>query len=498
MENKMQNNKNNGFTLIEVILSLAIFAIISVGFLGVFSSVYINTFKSTALTEGSFYAQQLIEDEIAAVKINLESNIDPTGLTPTTVNLFSGTSQARSVVVYRLEETISTSQILETYVSRVRPPVLETPNIEGGVTIAASSVSGTVINPNIGMPSLSLDLGNELVVDNPGILIRYLYYWYMSNPGYYIPSSPPTFPDDYQIITDYTSRLITSVPDSFKGRFIKLVVTPVGDKGKMGTSVASNAIYISSMPINDNLVFHIDANYIDRNDSSQIGDNLPGSTVYNYVKKWNDIGPWDLNLLQSDPNMQPLLYLYTVDGTTTPDHNLLGVLGVSGGTSINLKSLSTPDVGSISNMTVYFAAKFDDTLLDSTILFQSKATMSAGNRWDLSIIANDVGSDQMVLNRYLASETRSLISTNQSFQDSTWKIFKLEIFQNKLSIAIDGADAGFDDSYSSTSEKIQFTDFKINFSNSASIGEILVFDTSHDSLQSAKIYEYLNDKYKPN
>ena len=71
----MKNSKKKGFTLIEIILSLAIFALISVGFLGMFSTVFINTYRSTEVTENAFFAQQQIEDQIADVKRDLENNV---------------------------------------------------------------------------------------------------------------------------------------------------------------------------------------------------------------------------------------------------------------------------------------------------------------------------------------------------------------------------------------------------------------------------------------
>jgi prepilin-type N-terminal cleavage/methylation domain-containing protein len=265
----MKKRSNKGFTLVEVILSLAIFSIISVGFLGMFSSVYINTFKSTVVTENAFLAQRQIEDQIAVVKSSLEKNTPPTGLTSSTVTLFSG-SNLRNVIVYHLRQSVTTDQVIDTLVASSRPPQLLVPNITSTVTIAAFSGTTKKDYPNIGMPSLSVDLGTTLVVDNPGLLIRYLYYWYISNPGYYITNTPPAFPDNYEIIAEHTTDTIPSIPTTYGGRFLKLVVTPVGEKGQMGTSVQSNALYISGIPINDNLIFNLDASYINTSDTAQI------------------------------------------------------------------------------------------------------------------------------------------------------------------------------------------------------------------------------------
>jgi prepilin-type N-terminal cleavage/methylation domain-containing protein len=492
----MKKINQKGFTLIEIILSLAIFAIISVGFLGVFSSISINTFNSTKLTEDAFLAQQEIEDKIASVKSDLESNIVPTGLTSSSKALFTGTN-ARTVVVYHLQQNITTGQVIETYVSQTRPPSLQTPSITSAVTIAAFSGTTKEDYPNIGMPNLSLDLGNELVVDNPGLLIRYLYYWYISNPGYYIASSPPTFPDEYQIITDHTSRLISEVPAEYAGRFIKLVVTPVGEHGRMGTSVESNALYISTMPLNDNLIFHLDANYVNKDDTTQIRTTTVSGKVYNYIKKWNDIGPLGVNLAQATSASQPILYQYTL-GSGTVARDVLGTLGFTGGSNMYLLSPTTPNVGSKLNMTVYFVAKFDPTFPASTSIFQTKATAAAGNRW---LLGTD-GSNQLVLTRYLATtsaaNTITLTSTDSTYDDGTWKVFKLSIWANQLALEIDGVSAG-SINYTATTQTMQFTDFRINFNSSLTLGEMIIFDTiqATGSTQSNEIYQYLNNKYKP-
>jgi len=494
--NDMKKKSSRGFTLIEVILSIAIFSIISVGFLGMFATVFIETYRSTIITEDAFLAQQEIEDQIAVVKSDLENNIVPEGLTSTTIELFSGTN-LRNVVVYHLEQEVTSDQVLETFIAQSRAPLLQTPTIDSLVTIAAYSDASLEKYPNIGMANLSLDLGNELSVDNPGLLIRYLYYWYISNPGYYIPSSPPTFPDDYQIIPDYTSRLISSVPSSYAGRFIKLVVTPVGEKGQMGTSVESNAIYISSMPINDNVIFHMDANYVNKNDTTIVRTATVSSEVYNFVKKWIDIGPSILDLNQGTTSLQPILYQYTL-GSDSTARVIQGVLGMTGGTNNSLLSPASPNIGSIANMTVYFVAKFDSTFPDSQTIFQTKATSGGSNRW---ILGTDIDG-KLKLTRYLGStttaNTKTVTSLDDTFCDGTWKIFKLDIWQNQVSIKIGNADPVTLDGFSSTAT-MQFTDFKANFNNSLSIAEVIVFDNMQTtgSEQSLAIYNYLNTKYIP-
>ena len=491
----MSKKKTKGFTLIEVILSIAIFAIISVGFLGMFSTVFIQTYRSTAVTEAAFLAQQEIEDQIASVKSDLENNITPTGLTSSTIELFSGTN-LRNVVVYHLQQEVTSDQVLETYIAQSRAPLLQTPNITSAVTIAAFSSSTKVTYPNIGMPSLSVDLENDLVVDNPGYLIRYLYYWYISNPGYYLPSSPPSFPDNYQIITDHTSRLISEVPSSYSGRFLKLVVTPVGEKGQMGTSVESNALYISSMPLNDNVILHLDSNYINKDDAVQVRSATSGGLVYNYIKQWNDLSTSALNLTQTTTSSQPIFYQYTLGADTLLERKIQGSLGFATGTNMSLKTGTTPNIGSLANMTVYMVAKFDPTYPVSSTIFQTKATSAGSNRWTLNTDANG----NLTLVRYLdtTSSTKTVATIDDTYMDGNWKVIKLDIWQNQLSIKIDDATPATLTGFTTTSV-MQFTDFKINFNSNLSIAEVVVFNNMQatDSAEAIAMYQYLNEKYKP-
>lgn len=493
----MKRKSSRGFTLIEIILAVAIFSIISVGFFSMFSIVFINNYKSSALTENAFHAQQQIEDKIAVVKSTLEEGNTPSGYTSSSVKLFSGSNQ-RTVTVYHVTQTNTTGITLETFIALNRPPILQTPTITSPVTIAISSNSVKQDYPNIGMPSLSADLGNELLVDNPGLLIRYLYYWYLSDVGDYIPNSPPTFPDKYSIITDHTSRLISSIPASYAGRFLKLVVTPVGEKGQMGTSVESNTIFISPLTLNTNMVLHLDASYINKDDAAQVRNATVSGKVYSYIKNWYDINSIGVNLLQSTPAAQPIVYQYAV-GSGTTEHMVLASTGISGVSGLNMLSATSPAVSSKLNMTVYFAAKFDDTIPNNTVIFQSRASANSttGNKWMLG--TSSTGS--LVLTRYLDGTTTAktwTLNSTGTFKDGTWKVFKLEIFSDRLAIEINGVDAG-SLSFASTTQTMYLTDFKINFNYSLALGEVLVYDTIHasGSSNSTNIYSYLNAKFKP-
>ena len=490
----MIKTRAQGFTLLEVIVSVAIFAIISVGFFAMFSTVFITTFKSKEVTQNAFYAQQQLEESIALVKSDLEDGNVPSGYTPFTVTLFSGTN-ARTVTVYKVTQPSLTGPTLEMYVSSVRPPELLVPTLTSDVTIEMSSNSTAKLYPNIDMSNLSLDLSNTLSVDNPGLLIRYVYHWYVSKESQYIPSNPPVFPDDYQIITQYTSKTIASVPLDYAGRFVKLVVTPIGEKGKMGSSVVSNAVYLSPFPLNSNLVMHLDASYIDAEDTlNQIRKETVGASMSNYVKKWIALDASPSNPVQTVTGNQPILNKYVID--TSTDQTVQAIQGKSGSSSGTLVTPTSPSIGSISNLTLYFAAKFDDAFPSNSLIFQSKANNTTGNRWELKTN----GTGNLVLTRYVnSSSSSSLVLTcgDNNYRGSKWRIFKLSIYQDLLAIDVDGVNIC--SSAISTTTTLQLTDFKINFDSRMTLGEVAIYTTKHtnNSSETAALNKYLKKKFIP-
>jgi len=487
-----QNTK--GFTLIEVLLSITIFAIISIGFLSMFSTVFINMYQSKAVTEGAFLAQEQIEQSIADVKSTLEEGGTPTGYTTQTITLFSGTN-ARSVLVYNVTQDSTAGQTLQTLVSAVRPPALLTPVITSGVHIAVSSNSVVQIYPNIAMPSLTVDLSEDLVVNNPGLLIRYVYYWYISKSNQYIPTSPPVFPDDYEIITDHTSHLISTVPDSYAGRFLKLVVIPVGEKAQMGTAVQSNDLYISPFPVNTGSLIHVDASFINPADTTQVRIVTAGTSIKYYVKNWTDLDSTAANLIQATTANQPILYNFTL-GTEENTQYVQGITGIAG-TATSLMA-STPSMGSKTNLSVYFAAKFDDDYPVSTTLLQSRAVTTTGNRWELKTDA----SGDLVLVRYTNSANTTSFSvtcTGTAFKGSVWNVFKLSIFQDTLDIDINGENACTMPITPTTTATLQLTEFKVNFDSNLTLGELIIYDAKHlsSSSESIAITQYLQNKFQP-
>ena len=165
---------------------------------------------------------------------------------------------------------------------------------------------------------------------------------------------------------------------------------------------------------------------------------------------------------------------------------------------MNLKSSTTPNIGSIADMTVYLVAKFDEAYPDSSTIFQTKATSGGSNRW---ILSTDIDG-KLTLVRYLnttsAADTKTITTLDDTYRDGLWKVIKLDIWQNQLSIKIDNAAATTLTGFTTTS-LMQFTDFKANFDTNLSVAEVVVFNNRQatGSDNSNAMYTYLNNKYKP-
>ena len=65
--------KRKGFTLVEVIVSLAILGIISISFLGAISSHFTYMTSTKKITQNTFKAQEMMENEIDDAKVRVMS-----------------------------------------------------------------------------------------------------------------------------------------------------------------------------------------------------------------------------------------------------------------------------------------------------------------------------------------------------------------------------------------------------------------------------------------
>lgn len=478
-----------GLTLMEVIISLFIFTILSVGFYSLFTNVYINTYKTSNITEKTFLAQRELEDEIANTKEKIikEQNV---GYDLLSFDLFSSTPYNRNVEGYYLATVGDASVHLATLVAATRPPELKVPKVNqfsiSGYQVN-SGITSKVKYPAVGMNNLSLDIEGSLSTNNDGLLIRYVYYWYISDGNSYIPYEEPTFPDNYALIPGETTRTLSNIKEEYGGRFIKLVVTPVGEKGRMGESVFSNSIFISQLGVYDNLRLRLDASYFLLGNSDQVHS----SGNQSFVNRWIGIVPEDMRNTNASTN-RPLIESKLLIGENS-EHWIRQVTGnstdnrivVIDGTSNQKSSMNTKQ-----NSTIYFSLNLNEVQNNSITLLQGGST-SGNNRWYLQYQNN-----QLTLTKYISSSTRPSVSVNlSSFEPEMWLHIKLELYDNLIGINVNNE---VFDRVVSDSGNFNNIPLTITVNNRVSIGDLLIYDAKHDDVDRDEVFEYFLKKYNPN
>lgn len=492
MNNVRQVKK--GFTLIEVIVSLAIFAIISVGFYGVFSTVFINTYQTFSITNSSFLAQSDMEEAIRDVKTKIENN-DHSNISETTktISIFTGTN-TRDVVVYEVDATMPNGRIIETLVSQTRPPELVAPKINQAISITANTTN--VINyPNEGQRSnLSINSVYPASIVNESYLIQMLYYWYQSKKTYYI-SNPPEHSEGFEILPGYTSTLIPVLPSNSSGKFYQLVMTPVGEKGKMGDSVISNAIYISPFTENSSILYHLDASRINTNDTNQVRVSTESDW---FVRRWDNMivgGRQGIN--QSTASNQPKINVVGFDYGDNNSHDVYALQGQSTSSRLEVNQTDNNRTGH-ENATIYIAIKVENTTDLANKVLLEIANSNTGRKFQFGTNV----SNQLYLSRWRTNNNNAsnifTHTSSQSFVDAnSWQIVKLEVWRNSLRIVVNGT--GNSATSTSNSDTMYLSNLRINFLENAQIGEIIMFNTQHaaGSESETAVYEYLNNKFRP-
>jgi hypothetical protein len=117
----------------------------------------------------------------------------------------------------------------------------------------------------------------------------------------------PIFPKDYilvsnEIVYNFGSheRIFSKLAD-YGGRHIVFTATPGAKSGKIGKQSFSKPIYVSGLPITDNLIIHFDASFIDSTDNNEVDKRIDSINV----KKWIDISSIFGN---SAPNESAIVY----------------------------------------------------------------------------------------------------------------------------------------------------------------------------------------------
>ena len=288
-----------GFTLIEIIVSMAVIGILAVGMLPVMSGGLVFLNRSKEITQNVFDTQREMELAIESAKAGAS------GLSPKTLTLFPG----HDIEVSYYEVTYDKNgKKYSTMVSTTRPPEHD--------MLALSGVQA-VANNDFTLKTVSFTLGNFIEARHDPVYepdyFRTVYQWYASREGFNIPHPGgivpedevgtvyPAFPYDYEPLPfNFDTKLLSDLT-KYKGKHIVFTATPASLSGKLGTVSLSNAIFVGDTILPDKLLVKLDASLIDVFDSGQVRS-ASGSS---YVKLWtNQIEP-TRNATEDTSSQQP-------------------------------------------------------------------------------------------------------------------------------------------------------------------------------------------------
>ena len=292
-------NIKKGFTLIEIIVSIAVLGIMSMGFLSFLSNHYSLLNSTKDISSEVFLTQRDIEEEIDLVKDRIRNKDASLVLKEKTIFSALGGVKVR----YAEIEKTHNNRTYHTLVSDVKPELIKPIDLESiGIKLFQSS---TEVDYGYATGGFSIE-GNfvnktEYKYDHLLNVVE----WYVSKEEFCIPLPKnssfnieddllvnsyyyPMFPRDYILVSNLSINNFGSNKNTFSklsefpGRHVVFTATPAAKSGKIGVQSASKPIFISGLPYTNNLVGHFDANYIDMYDTNQVGTNGD-------VKVWIDL-----------------------------------------------------------------------------------------------------------------------------------------------------------------------------------------------------------------
>ena len=491
----MSNNK--GLTLIEIIISIALLGIISITFLSSISSYFSMLSNTKNITQDVFAAQKTIEDEIEAVKNEVNAGGAPSG--PQTYTLFTGADQ-RAVTAYPREVVISNNRKIFTIVADTRMPEFIVPVAsDPGLTPRINDVvvaHSYALEPNTSMKVTS-------VVNPNGVFLLNKHEWFVSSAGFNIPmvKNPdnldedndlgrlyPLFPEDYvpvPIKSESNQLNVSSINadmiKNYPGRHIIYTISPFAVSGKKGATVFSNPVFLSGLPILNGLKLHLDASFVSKENTE--GHVRVVSPDEIYAKQWPDLSRNGNNAEQNHSSSQPRLGEVIYDANQW-GKSLSGILG----TSMDIGSF-TPST--TSQLSVVVAAKVKQNHANGG-LEPINPIIKGGETWgfgwtDTGSLGYYIKSEDIAIDNYYATQYKT--------PDDKWHVFTGILTTNDLKFRIDGHDVSV--SLDSSLSTINTDSITINWHPNLEIGEVLIYDRDISGDDLDDIENYLYDKYNP-
>lgn len=442
--------KKSGFTLVEVIVSLAVLGIIALASLGAISAHFSYIKSTMRITQNDFLAQELMEQEIDDAKVRVTS---PTAALKSTT-LFSSSLGGINVKYEELKISHENKDYY-TLVSNVRPDPLDIIYLKS-IGVKLNQGTTQVQDDYYAYPMNQFKVIGNFENDN---LFKFDHLlnqveWYISSEKYNMPLPKnqsvslnddefyyyPRFPRDYEIFSNETIYKFGASESTFNslneiaGRHIIYAVTPAAKSGKLGTQLISKPIYISGLPINTNLITHLDASYIDA--LSNTNEAQIDGTDY-VLKLWYDIS--------------------SIIGRSAPN-----------------EVATSPSTNSLRPLVKRSAS--DDQFIGQYVKFQTGQYMQinnqgiSGNRVYIYVVLKNRSNDA---SKYIVNGLNEVsIAASTAENLNQWHIVRKELVLDGTTIKIGDSDVD--------------------------IAEVLIYLDSVDVDDNTKILEYLSKKYYSN
>ncbi len=484
--------KRQGFTLPEVLVSIALLGLIAIGLLSALTGYvrYIGMTKD--ITEDVFLAQEKLELEIQTVKDKLRAGYI-SGYDEHTYSVFGHT-----LVGYPLSHQVD-QHVLNTVVGSAVPIDLPVPRVE---SIDAKLVRGTTTQSgnfaygeNVNGQALSAAGTYTIAAGEPSFINKI--QWYASREGFNIPmalvpseieigSRYPRFPEDYEPI-HHANGMTLSGLNNYIGRHIVFTVTPVAKSLKMGSTASSEPLFIGGPPVLTNLRLHLDASMISRDDIvTQVrADASDPSRILYWIKEWPNLAAALSSPVpaarQTTASKQPLLSEVSYIEDEFP-----GVWGLQAGAGTTETGMSVASFNptSATSMTIILVVRADAAALNGPIL--------RGGNWE---IGRQSASGPLGVSLGSGSTLRRLNADVDLGLDAEWHVVAAVMNRTRLNLHIDQNPA-YQLSWSGNIN-IQTSGVEI-FTSHADIAEVMIYngDLTGSDLESVK--SWLLQKYKPN
>lgn len=293
-----------GFTLIEIIVSVAIIGIIIIGGFSIIGNNFTFLRKSRDMSVDTLLTQQDIELEISDIKKQLKDSEHGLTLTDITIDgvdigyysvskLYKGVNYNFGVTPEQLPEYV----LLKTF--------------GVGATLKSNTIDAYSAYPISSSSALGSNTPDTSTYSTHWMLD--INQWYVSKPGYNVPvpkgpinaddfkyydyliangleselgTRYPSFPEDYILLGNETTKILSNL-NNFGGRHLIYKVTAAAKSGRLGIPEFSDPIFVNSLKRVANLVVHLDASMIDPSykDSS---NNTHVDSNYK-ITKWLDL-----------------------------------------------------------------------------------------------------------------------------------------------------------------------------------------------------------------